>query len=48
MIHLTVPLLHCTEVSQQTDEMGQKRGFEPTPGMSAISPIATESLHCSS
>jgi hypothetical protein len=44
MIHLTVPLLHCTEVSQQTDEMGQKRGFERTPGMSAISPIVLQNF----
>jgi hypothetical protein len=39
-------VLRCTEVSQKIDAVGQKRGFERTPGMSAIPSIATESLHC--
>jgi hypothetical protein len=42
----TLRVLHCTEVSQSMSQMGQSRSFERASGMSAIAPIATESLHC--
>jgi hypothetical protein len=37
----TLHLLHCTEVSQQTDAMGQERPIPGVRAMSAVTPRAT-------
>jgi hypothetical protein len=40
--YFTIRVLHCTEVSQQTVEMGHSGRFGDVGCMSAYPPIATE------
>jgi hypothetical protein len=44
VIELHVAVLHRTQVSPPMVELGQTRRFEHAPGMSALPPIATETV----